>query len=44
VRGWGSKGGEGAGGRGRGKGGEITQTLYAYMNIIKKRNLKKKRV
>jgi hypothetical protein len=23
--------------RGRGKGGEMTQTLYAHMNIIKKR-------
>jgi hypothetical protein len=23
-------------GKGRGKGGEMTQTLYAHMNIIKK--------
>jgi hypothetical protein len=33
VRGWGGKREKGGGG---GKGGEMTQTLYAHMNIIKK--------
>jgi hypothetical protein len=37
ARGWGGKGGSGeVRERGGGKGEEMTQTLYAHMNIIKK--------
>jgi hypothetical protein len=40
LRGWGEEGGDGVGGKGggRGRGGEMTQALYAHMNNKRKIN------
>jgi hypothetical protein len=37
VRGWGEREGVGRKGRGWGKGVEMTQTLYAHMNLKKEK-------
>jgi hypothetical protein len=43
LRGWGGEGGGGEDkGGDRGKGGEMTQTLYAHMNKRKIKKVKKK--